>query len=95
MRALNATLQFHSDSAHQHMIMKEEAEKEHFSYKVALHELRTELSTLRKTETASLQSTNASVHRDLDILSLKFNEDFNAIKNDLQLEMNNRKTELR
>ena len=95
MRALGASLRFHSDAAHQRMILKDDAEREHFSYKVALHELRTELSTLRKTETASLQSTNASIHRDLDILSLKFNEDFNVIKNDLQLEMNNRKTELR
>ncbi len=39
---------------------------------MALYDLKTELSTLRKTETASLQSASLSIQRDLDILSLKF-----------------------
>jgi hypothetical protein len=46
--------------------------------------LQSELSTLRKTETAALQSATFGIQRDLDILSLKFREDFNTLKSDIQ-----------
>jgi hypothetical protein len=69
--------------------------KETYHYKVSLHDLRAELSTLRRTETASLQSTTGMIQRELDMLSLKFREDFNNLKSDLQIDMNNRKAELK
>ena len=58
--------------------------QETYGYKVALNELKMELSTLRKSESTSLQATTASIQRDLDLISLKFREDFNNIKSEMQ-----------
>lgn len=74
--ALLNTIQHHTLPAfahtHSHNISAQEADHEEFSYKVALYDLKTELETLRKTETHALQSSSMSIQRDLDIVSLKF-----------------------
>lgn len=61
---------------------------------MSLNDLRTELATLRKKETSALEATTAAINRDLEIAQLKFKEDFNNTKTEIQLEMNNRKGEL-
>ena len=43
----------------------------------------------------NLQSTVSQLTREVDIISFKFREDLNEIKSEIQLELNNRRSDVR
>jgi len=75
------------------MVSKTQAHNETVYYKAALHDMKAELAALRKSETAALEMATMKSQRDLDLLALKFREDFNNLKSEITLEMNQRKHE--
>ncbi|KAI3631947.1 hypothetical protein MIR68_009783 [Amoeboaphelidium protococcarum] len=98
VRAVNVLLNMADDEAsniRQQLVTKQQTDHDFVAYKVRLHELKSELASLRKTETAALQQQTSSIQKDLDLLTLKWKEDFNTVKSDLQLDMNTRKSEMK
>jgi hypothetical protein len=85
IRSFNIILQQKLSQVRENNVTREEAESAKNEYKVALQQLKTEVSTLRKTESANLQSTTSTTQRELNMISLKFREDFNQLKSDLQV----------
>ena len=77
--------------ASQEMVSKNQAHNETVYYKAALNDMKAELAALRKTETVALEMANVKSQRELDLLALKFREDFNNLKSEITLEMNQRK----
>jgi DNA anti-recombination protein RmuC len=56
-----------------------------------MSELRTEVKTLRHTEATAEKTEIISLQRDLDSLNQKTREDIESLRNDVTIEMNNRK----
>ncbi|RCI01442.1 hypothetical protein CU098_007653 [Rhizopus stolonifer] len=61
----------------------------------ALSELRTEIQVLRKNDMQMLQAELSLLIREVDILDQRLNEGISTMKNDIQMDMNNRKNETR
>lgn len=64
-------------------------------FKAALSELRTEIQVLRKNDMQMLQTELSLLIREVDILEQRLNEGIATMKNDIQMDMNNRKNETR
>ena len=62
-------------------------------YNLSLHNLKQELTTLRTTETQSLQLAHTNLYRDLDLMQLKFRDEMHKLKSDSLLDLNTRKSE--
>lgn len=64
-------------------------------YRAALSELRTEVQLFRRNDTQTLRAEAYMITREVDALQQKLNEDVALMKNDVALDMNNRKNETR
>lgn len=95
MRLINEVWTEENRQLSSKMVTKSQVEKETYFYKAALHDMKSELTSLRKTETANLQSATMSIERDLESLSSKFREDSSAIKSEMQLDLNQRRSEMK
>ncbi|CAO3699041.1 unnamed protein product [Rhizopus stolonifer] len=69
--------------------------QESYLFKAALSELRTEIQVLRKNDLQMLQAELSLLIREVDILDQRLNEGISTMKNDIQMDMNNRKNETR
>lgn len=65
-------------------------------YSLSLHNLRSELTALQTTETSQLQAKQQNLHQSLDLMRLKLLNDLQKLQqSDIQLEINQRKSEVR
>jgi len=68
---------------------------ESYLFKAALTELRTELQILRKNDAAALAIRTEIISREIDSLNQKLREDIANLKNDIAIDMNSRKSDVR
>ncbi|KAG8898988.1 hypothetical protein FRB99_007012 [Tulasnella sp. 403] len=64
-----------------------------YLFRAALSELRTELTMRTRKETATLRTTLTALRKEVDLLDSKMKEDIATLKHEIQMDINNRKTE--
>jgi len=84
-----------SEEARRSLLHKEDVENAAYLFKAALSELRTELSVRARNDGLTLRSTTSLIRREVDSLSQKLKEDIGTLKHDIEMDMNNRKSETR
>jgi len=84
-----------SEEARRNLLHKEDVENAAYLFKAALSELRTELSVRARNDGLTLRSTTSLIRREVDSLSQKLKEDIGTLKHDIEMDMNNRKSETR
>ncbi|ORZ03544.1 hypothetical protein BCR43DRAFT_483549 [Syncephalastrum racemosum] len=77
------------------LLLRSDLENESYMYRAALSELRTEVQLFRRNDTQNLRAEAYMITREVDALQQKLNEDVALMKNDVALDMNNRKNETR
>ena len=76
------------------MLLKSQFENEAYLYQAALQDLRSELTTERKTDATSISLKLASCFREVDRLKQNFVENMHNLRSEAQLELNGRKQEV-
>lgn len=84
-----------SEDARGKLLSKADLENEAYLFRAALSELRTEIQVHRRNDAAALRAVVTVLTREVDNLNQKLREDAATLKNDLQLDVNNRKAEAR
>ena len=72
-------------------LSRQTIESEAYLFRAAMSELRNEIQTLRRNESAGYRQDLAVLHGEADALELQMREDLNAMRNDVTLEVDNRK----
>ncbi|CAO3600377.1 unnamed protein product [Absidia cylindrospora] len=75
------------------LLLRSDLENESYLFKAELSELRTEIQIMRRNDTQMLQTEAAMVTREVEALAQRLREDVATMKNDVTLDMNNRKNE--
>ncbi|KAF8342065.1 uncharacterized protein EI90DRAFT_1300524 [Cantharellus anzutake] len=71
-----------------------EGENQQYLYRAALSELRTEVSMRTRNESIALQTSVASIKKEVESLASKMKGDLDKLKDDVQMDMDNRKNEV-
>ncbi|KAF9111945.1 hypothetical protein BGX27_004205 [Mortierella sp. AM989] len=95
MRTIKALIGQHTTRIRKNMLTKGDLENESYLFKAALTELRTELQILRKNDAAALTNSQEIISREIDSLNQKLREDIANVKNDIAIDMNSRKSDVR
>ncbi|KAI8599923.1 hypothetical protein EDD21DRAFT_378564 [Dissophora ornata] len=95
MRSMKALIGQHTNKIRKNMLTKGDLENESYLFKAALTELRTELQILRKNDAAALAIRTEIISREIDSLNQKLREDIANVKNDIAIDMNSRKSDVR
>ncbi|KAG0036432.1 hypothetical protein BGZ82_004201 [Podila clonocystis] len=95
MRAIKALLGQHTTKIRKNMLTGADLGNESYLFKAALTELRTELQILRKNDAAALAIKSEIISREIDSLNQKLREDIANVKNDIAIDMNSRKSDVR
>ncbi|KAI8377863.1 uncharacterized protein BYT42DRAFT_571984 [Radiomyces spectabilis] len=75
------------------LLLRADLENESYLFKAGLSELRTEIQVMRRNDIQVLQTEVAMITREVEALARKLQEDVATMKNDVTLDMNNRKNE--
>ncbi|KAF9153889.1 Succinate--CoA ligase [GDP-forming] subunit beta, mitochondrial [Linnemannia schmuckeri] len=95
MRSIKALLGGHTNKIRKNILTTGDLENESYLFKAALTELRTELQILRKNDAAALAIRSEIISREIDSLNQKLREDIANLKNDIAIDMNSRKSDVR
>ncbi|KAG0046842.1 hypothetical protein BGZ83_007997 [Gryganskiella cystojenkinii] len=95
MRGIKALLGQHTSKIRKNMLTTADLGNESYLFKAALTELRTELQILRKNDAAALAIRTEIISREIDSLNQKLREDIANVKNDIAIDMNSRKSDVR
>ncbi|KAI7819194.1 hypothetical protein BC939DRAFT_389488, partial [Gamsiella multidivaricata] len=95
MRIMKSLIGQHTNKIRKNMLTKGDLENESYLFKAALTELRTELQILRKNDAAALAIRTEIISREIDSLNQKLREDIANVKNDIAIDMNSRKSDVR
>ncbi|KAK4684488.1 hypothetical protein P7C73_g5686, partial [Tremellales sp. Uapishka_1] len=77
------------------MVGREDMENGAYLFKAALSELRTELSVRARNDGLVLRTNAGLIRREVEGLEQKLKEDIGTLKHDIEMDMNNRKSETR
>lgn len=69
--------------------------QESYLFKAAISELRTEIQVMRQKDTQQLKAETLMITREVEQLGQRIREDVDLMKNEIALDMNNRKNETR
>ncbi|KLT38303.1 hypothetical protein CC85DRAFT_289651 [Cutaneotrichosporon oleaginosum] len=83
------------DRAATNMLSKEELDNQAYLFKAALSKLRTEWNVRNRNTGIAGRNALSAIRRDLDGVELKMGEDVQMLKHDIELDMGNRKTDIR
>ncbi|KAI9306016.1 hypothetical protein BJ944DRAFT_264239 [Cunninghamella echinulata] len=75
------------------LLLRSDLENESYLFKAELSELRTEIQVMRRNDTQMLQTEAAMITREVEALAQRLREDVSTMKNEVTLDMNNRKNE--
>ncbi|KAI8075227.1 hypothetical protein BC940DRAFT_287773 [Gongronella butleri] len=75
------------------LLLRSDLENDSYLFKAELSELRTEIQIMRRNDTQMLQTDAAMITREVEALGQRMREDVATMKNDVTLDMNNRKNE--
>ena len=95
MLVMDNILKSHIENISNSTLQRSELENQNYSYKASLSKQRDELSSLRLKESATLKSENESLLKELERLNSKFNELNSSLKSEINLDLNNHKSENR
>ncbi|EJD53832.1 hypothetical protein AURDEDRAFT_180232 [Auricularia subglabra TFB-10046 SS5] len=95
MKATRALLVHRTDRLNAEMLNRKDLDNQAYLFRAALSELRTEMSMRTRNEFATIQSTTAQLRRETEALDGRMKEDVATLKNDLQLDIDNRKHDAR
>lgn len=93
MRTAKALLVMAEEEASRDLVAKADVENEAYLFSAALSELRTEVQMTARTDGIALRSLASQLQREVDSLSQKMREDMANLRNENQLDLNNRKDE--
>ncbi|CAG8509368.1 9957_t:CDS:2 [Paraglomus brasilianum] len=95
MKCFRALLLDTSTTLKSQMLAKSGLDNELYLFRAALSELRTEMQILRKNDTAALLSQTSQIQRDLNAISRRMTDDIATLKNEMQIDFNNRRDDIR
>ncbi|KAI8084253.1 uncharacterized protein B0P05DRAFT_534827 [Gilbertella persicaria] len=95
MKGIKFRLRECTASVRQQLLLTSDLENESYLFKAALSELRTEIQVMRKNDMQMLQTELSVLTREVDALEQSLNEGVADMKNEIQMDMNNRKNETR
>ncbi|PCH41444.1 hypothetical protein WOLCODRAFT_69651 [Wolfiporia cocos MD-104 SS10] len=95
MRATRALLVDRLGRVRREALTVKDLESQAYLFKAALSELRTETTILTRNEAAAVRSATAALRREVDAVDARMKEDLGALKHDVQMELDSRKSEAR
>lgn len=95
MSATKSMLTERTENAKDAALGKNDLENNAYLFRAALSELRTDFTVRTRADTVALQTTTATIRREVDQLNAKLKEDIGTLKHDIEMDMNNRKNETR
>ncbi|KAL0079740.1 hypothetical protein J3Q64DRAFT_1810725 [Phycomyces blakesleeanus] len=95
MKGIKFKLRESAALVRQRLLLRSDLENESYLLKAALSELRTEVQIMRRNDTQMLQAEASMITREVEALGQRLNEDVALMKNEVTLDMNNRKNETR
>ncbi|RXK37730.1 hypothetical protein M231_04979 [Tremella mesenterica] len=95
MQAVRELIVRRGDRTRESMLGREDMENVAYLFRAALSELRTELSVRARNDGAALKAMAGAIRREVDQLEQKMKEDVGTLKHDIEMDMNNRKSETR
>ncbi|KAL1411108.1 hypothetical protein Q8F55_002058 [Vanrija albida] len=84
-----------ADRATGNMLSKEELDNEVYLFKAALSKLRTEFNVRTRNAGIAARDDLGAIRRELDAVEIKMAEEMQILKHDIEIEVNDRKTETR
>ncbi|KAJ2880015.1 hypothetical protein IWW38_006021, partial [Coemansia aciculifera] len=75
------------------MLSRSDLENDAYLFRAALQELRMEMQMTRKNDQSILESQAAAVHREIESLAQRTNDQIANLRSDIEIEMNNHKHE--
>ncbi|KAI7870814.1 hypothetical protein BDF14DRAFT_1720376 [Spinellus fusiger] len=95
MKGIKFRLRESAALVQQRLLLRSDLENESYLLKAALSELRTEVQIMRRNDTQMLQVETSTITREVEALAQRLSEDIALMKNEVTLDMNNRKNETR
>ncbi|CAO0797804.1 unnamed protein product [Mucor circinelloides] len=95
MKGMKFRLRECTASVKQQLLLTSDLENESYLFKAALSELRTEVQVMRRNDMQMLQTDLSLITREVDSLEQRLSEGVADMKNEIQMDMNNRKNETR
>ncbi|TFK55746.1 hypothetical protein OE88DRAFT_1731399 [Heliocybe sulcata] len=93
MRATRALLVDRIGRVRRDGLTTKDMENQAYLFKAALSELRAEINVRHGNETGAIKTNVTGLRREIDNLNQKMKEDIGTLKHELQMELDNRKTE--
>ncbi|KAI8991287.1 hypothetical protein BDF20DRAFT_812620 [Mycotypha africana] len=93
MKGIKFRLRECTASMKQQLLLTSDLENESYLFKAALSELRTEVQVMRRNDMQKLQTELSVITREVEALEQKLNESMAEMKNEIQMDLNNRKNE--
>ncbi|KAI8344560.1 hypothetical protein BC941DRAFT_408965 [Chlamydoabsidia padenii] len=93
MKGIKFKLRESTAQLRKQLLLRSDLENESYLFKAELSELRTEIQIMRRNDTQMLQTDAGIVTREVEVLAQRLREDVATMKNDVTLDMNNRKNE--
>ncbi|KAH9963206.1 hypothetical protein BC827DRAFT_1129069 [Russula dissimulans] len=93
MRATRALLVDRIGKVKRDGLTYKDLDNQAYLFRAALSEMRTEMTTRTRAETAAIRAQSASLRRDVDALSARLKESLDGLKHDIQMDVDIRKNE--
>ncbi|KAE9410411.1 hypothetical protein BT96DRAFT_789791, partial [Gymnopus androsaceus JB14] len=95
MRATRALLVDRIGRVRREGLTYKDLDNQAYLFRAALSELRSEMTLKTKNESAAVQAATTALRRDVDRLDVKMKEDIATLKHEVQIELDNRKNEVK
>jgi hypothetical protein len=95
MRATRALLVDRLGRVRREGLTFKDLDNQAYLFRAALSELRSELTLTTKNESAAVQAATTALRREVDRLDVKMKEDIAKLKHEVQIELDNRKNEVK
>jgi len=93
MRATRALLVDRIGKVKRDGLTYKDLDNQAYLFRAALSEMRAEMTTRTRAETAAIRAQSASLRRDVDALSARLKESLDGLKHEIQMDVDNRKNE--
>ncbi|KAI9268967.1 hypothetical protein BDA99DRAFT_557745 [Phascolomyces articulosus] len=93
MKGIKFKLRESSAFIRRRLLLKSDLDNETYLFKAGLSELRTEVQAMRRNDIQMLQADMSAVTREVEALGQRLREDVSLMRNDVTLDLNNRKNE--
>ncbi|KAJ3785102.1 hypothetical protein GGU10DRAFT_269975 [Lentinula aff. detonsa] len=95
MRATRALLVDRIGKVRREGLTHKDLDNQAYLFRAALSELRSEITLNTKNDSATVQSATTALRREVDRLDVKMKEDIATLKHEVQIELDNRKNEVK